>query len=171
MPLLATAISPPHAVRISVGKGKPNQLHGGRLALDWDWSDPLLSGQRWQLTGAWQASVAYWQIHDKCTGCDTLFTLAAAPSIRWQYQPEATSWRPYIEASVGPALLSNDQLGDRNLGDKWAFQDLLGTGVLFGKRQQFDLSWHYLHYSNANIIRPNRGIDVKYLVSLAYHFE
>ena len=88
----------------------------------------------------------------------------------FRLQTSYAASQPYLEGSVGLAALSNMRLGHRHLGAHWSFQDLIGAGVRFGDNYQYDLSYHYLHYSNANIAKPNNGVDVKMLFSFAYHF-
>ena len=161
-------IRQPDTLRLAYGMGEPNDLRGGRIALGWDWPHALLSGNQWQLTGYWDLSAAYFRVKPACHRCQQLWTVAIAPVFRWQVQFEQLV--PYLEASVGLAGLSTLHLGYRNLGAHWSFQDLLGAGVRFGEHQQYDISYHYLHYSNANIVKPNNGVDVKILLSFAYHF-
>ena len=52
----------PDAIKVSLGKGNPNSLRGGRIALNWDWQQPIVNQEQWQLLGYWDLSTAYWEV-------------------------------------------------------------------------------------------------------------
>lgn len=156
-------------VNVGYGGGMPNDIYGGRLAIQDDWLKSWNFGKRLTLTGYWDYSIAYWHTHGHlCPGeQDNMTILGLAPVLRLQSRA-LQSITPYFEASVGLAWMSHSTLGQRNLGANFAFQDLVGFGFTFGQQQQFEISYHYLHYSNAGLFAPNQGIDVNYLVSIQY---
>lgn len=161
----------PTGFSLSYGKGRPNNLSGGRLALQWNWNTDWLINSPFKLTGYWDASVAYWTTNgNQNNNHKSIGALAFAPVFRFQTREPILSITPYLEASVGLAGLSSAHIGDRDLGTAWAFQDLIGAGISFGDQQQFDLSYHYLHYSNADLASHNQGIDVKVLITFAYRW-
>jgi hypothetical protein len=55
------------------------------------------------------------------------------------------------------------------MGSAFQFGDHLGAGLVFGGHGQFDLGYRFLHLSNADIKRPNNGINFQQ-VRFAYHF-
>jgi lipid A 3-O-deacylase len=128
------------------------------------------------LIGYWDLSVAHWQVTPGILPApfhqpSTIETFAISPIIRLQTRKKYfLSSQPYLELGIGASLLSNDHLGHRNLGGQFAFQDLLGIGLRWGTTHAWSLSYHYLHYSNAKLLPPNQGIDVKWLWSLGYEF-
>lgn len=162
----------PSGVSLSYGQGQPNNLTGYRLATQWDWGVDWLASTPIKLSGYWDASVARWSTEGNSTGNYTsLWAVGFDPIFRLQLRSLlAAAVSPYLEAGVGPAWLSASHLGERDLGAHWAFQDLVGVGIGFGKKHQFDLSYHYLHYSNAGLWPPNCGIDVKMLATFSYRF-
>lgn len=146
----------------SVGAGTPQELVGSRLAYRsaWPWT---LANDRITLTGYWDTSVAYWHTEHPDRKINDTTIVAAAPVFRITGNlPWPT--RPFFEASVGLSLHTTKQLASRDLGSYWHFQDLLGVGLEFG---DFQLSYHFLHYSNASIVPPNQGIDVNTLLTLS----
>lgn len=154
------------AVRLGVGKGNPAELHGARLAATLEM--PSLLPRPWQWL--WEGSIAHW----KCRGDPSaryrhLHALGFAPewSIAFPFFPGIT---PVFAASIGAVLISSDHMGHRDLGSRLHFQDQLGLGARFGKKDQFELSVRYLHYSNAGLCPPNQGVDLKPLVELGYRF-
>lgn len=157
---------------IAVGWGRPNHLRGARFAIQKDWRVRWFPFLGWHLSGYWDGSIAYWRTNGNRFGQYKNMTIVGFdPIFRWQSdKPWGHTITPYLEAAVGIAGLSKRHLGHRSMGANWAFQDLLGFGVTFGYRQQYDISAHYLHYSNADIKRPNNGIDVKVLLMFTYHF-
>lgn len=166
LPQLAFASA---SVSMAYGGGEPDDLHGGRAAVQDYWNKPWLSTTFLELTGYWDYSIAYWHTQDKLQPGehDDVTIIALAPVFRVQ-GCHVENLNPYFEASIGASWMNHDTLGHRDLGAKFAFQDLLGFGVTFGKDHQFDVSYHFLHYSNAKLFSPNEGIDVKYLISFKY---
>ena len=70
--------------------------------------------------------------------------------------------RPYAEAGLGVSLFSRDTLGSKDFGSRFQFSQHLGLGVEFAKRGFAGLQ--YSHYSNADIEKPNDGIDLHQIV-------
>ncbi|MBN2689573.1 MAG: acyloxyacyl hydrolase [Gammaproteobacteria bacterium] len=151
------------AITASFGMGRPNKLRGARISyaiqpgfLNYD-----------PLSVYFDFSGAYWS--NSYHKYKSMFVIALAPVLRWTIT-KAYKYRPYLEASVGGAWLSRQHFGHRDLGSPFNFQDMLGGGVNFGDRHQYDLAIHYLHYSNAGLAPPNNGIDVKMLLTFAYRY-
>lgn len=70
--------------------------------------------------------------------------------------------RPYGEIGLGGALLSRTRLGPKELSTSFQFTERIGLGLEFGRR--FSAGWRYSHYSNADIAKPNAGLDVHEVV-------
>ena len=158
------------SISFSAGSGKPNHLRGARLAVQKDWHKVWGRNQPSQLRGYWDFSAAFWHTDGDCQGKhQDIGILAVAPVFRLQH-----AWfdylTGYLEASVGLATLNTDHIGYRDLGGELTFQDLLGGGFILGTSKQWEIAYHYLHYSNAGLLPPNKGIDVKVFVTLSYRF-
>lgn len=160
------------SISIGGGRGDPDQLKGARIAARIAWPQHLNSKNNvWQWLGFWEISAAHFTTERYLNYPHEISAIAFAPVVRLaRVAPLANTLYPYAELSVGPSVLSHKMLGHRNLGSAFEFQDLLGLGLRFGDQKQFELSCHYLHYSNAGIAKPNQGIDVKGLISLTYRF-
>lgn len=55
------------------------------------------------------------------------------------------------------------------MGIAFQFGDHLGVGMIFGDRGQFDLGYRFQHVSNADIKKPNSGINIQQ-IRFAYLF-
>lgn len=84
---------------------------------------------------------------------NSMWQLSAIPILRWWPQEKF-----YLEAGVGPTLLSRSQFAGRDLSTRFQFGSYFGAGVLIQNAHRVGL--RYSHYSNANIKRPNPGLDV-----------
>jgi opacity protein-like surface antigen len=71
-------------------------------------------------------------------------------------------FRPYAEAGLGIALFSRDRLGSKNFSTHFQFSEHLTVGIEFAKRWFAGLQ--YSHYSNADIEKPNDGLDLHQIV-------
>lgn len=49
------------------------------------------------------------------------------------------------------------------------FEDRIGFGIEIGTESKHDLNFKYLHYSNADIKKPNQGTDI-FMFSYIYSF-
>lgn len=76
-------------------------------------------------------------------------------------------WRPYGEAGFGLSVFSNDQLGTKTFSTHFQFSQHLGLGIDFDGRGF--AGYQYSHYSNAEIEKPNDGIDLHQAV-VGMHF-
>ena len=74
--------------------------------------------------------------------------------------------RPYAEAGLGVSLFSRDTLGGKDFGSRFQFSQHLAVGAELAKRGYAGLQ--YSHYSNADIEKPNHGIDLHQVVVGAY---
>jgi lipid A 3-O-deacylase len=170
-PEKALAFTP--GVSFSYGTGKPDHLKGYRIALQDFWPWLGFAESALNLTGYWDLSVAHWTASPPLTYQPRhISILAVSPVIRLQTQQHCFLWaQPYLELGIGASFLFNNHFGHRNLGGQFAFQDLLGLGLRWKTKQIWSLSYHYIHYSNAHLLPPNQGIDVKHLFSLGYEFN
>jgi lipid A 3-O-deacylase len=104
-----------------------------------------------------ELGLAYW---DARRGTPTsMWQLSAIPLVRWW--PVDTV---YLEAGVGPTVLSRSRFAERNLGTRLQFGSHFGVGMHLGAHR-FGL--RYSHFSNADIAKDNPGLD---LVVLSYSY-
>ncbi len=86
----------------------------------------------------------------------------------------APRWRGitpvFIVRALAPTYLTNNQLGDREQGKHFAFQAMVGVGLRWGERQQWQANINYKHFSNANLSSPNDGIDFPLVFSISQHW-
>ncbi len=86
----------------------------------------------------------------------------------------APRWRGmtpiFVVRALAPIYLSNNQLGDREQGKHFAFQAMVGVGLRWGDRQQWQANINYKHFSNANLSSPNDGIDFPLVFSISQHW-
>ncbi len=161
------------SLSVSGGLGKPDDLRGGRVALQKHWHLHEDANLNVNLTGYWDASVALWVTDgDPERRHRDIVIGAVAPIFRLTLNHVWGGYiLPFLEGSVGLAVLSSRHIGHRDLGAIVTFQDLLGGGVKFGHNKAIELSYHYLHYSNAGLFPPNTGIDVKQFITLRLYFD
>ncbi len=159
------------AVSGTIGGGNPQGLFGGRISAEHHWDGHWPATWGWAFTGYWDGSVAYWNATNASDNKD-IWIGTIAPIIDFEKVTPIgnTTIQPYLEGSCWPALMSSDRIGDHDLGARWTFQDIVGAGVRFGKRQQYDVAYRYVHYSNADLANNNDGIDAWGTVNFTYHF-
>jgi len=89
-----------------------------------------------------------------------------SPVFQYVFHTGNATWYPYIEAGVGAACLDDYTINDRDLSSNFQFEDRVGAGI---RINNMDISFRYMHYSNAALKVPNDGIDIL-IGTLAWHF-
>lgn len=161
------------AISLGYGQGSPASLAGAMLGGKWLWGDKWTFLKNFHAEGFWAGNLAYWTNDGSSDGDHkTLFTIAAAPELRLVYgDPVQNGIAYYLDISIGPAAYSSDRLANNRLGTIFGFEQQYGGGVEFGIDGQFDLSYHYVSYSNFGIFKHNDGFKAPWMITFAYHFS
>mgnify|MGYP005748507657 CR=1 FL=1 len=75
---------------------------------------------------------------------------------------ENAGWSPYLELGLGGTYFGQTTLGPRSLSTRFQLTEWVGLGLAVG--DHLTIGWRYSHYSNANIKKPNDGVDIQQLV-------
>lgn len=132
-----------------------------RLGLQREFGDPLLVGERLSLEGYFEASFNYWDARDT-----DVYALAFSPVLFLYFNRPTGSFRPYVEAGLGAALISDTEIAGRDLSTTFQFEIRFGGGL---RSERLDFHVRYMHYSNGSIKQPNHGIDA-FLAGVAVSF-
>lgn len=155
---VVTAASAISLDEVTVGYGKSRDWATvTRVGLRSDWPT-WLNG--WA-TGFWELSGNSW-----AKDGDNIYGVALSPVFVLQAPRPVFGLQPYIDGGIGATLISQTKLRDRDMSSLYQFEDRIGAGVRMG---HVDLHFGYMHYSNANLVKPNQGIDI-YLATLGYSF-
>lgn len=82
--------------------------------------------------------------------------LLLTPAFRYTFTTGSAT-RPFIEAGIGAAVFLNTRYEGHQLSTAFQFEDRLAVGMHLGEGE---LSLAYTHYSNADIKKPNDGLDM-----------
>lgn len=85
--------------------------------------------------------------------------------VNFRFSLPGQNLTPYFEAGLGGALLSSTTLGPKSLSTRFQFTEWVGLGIDIG--QHMSVAYRFVHFSNANIKRPNDGIDMQQIVLTA----
>jgi len=169
--IAALIVSSPAAAVVdglSLELGSGDDVHMGRIAVQWDWRSRWLQTTNWHLSGYWDLALGYWDQDGAVAPGEhsSLADIGLTPVLRWQ-RNDMTG--VYVEAGIGLHLLSHSSIGGRRMSTAFQFGDHIGVGYRFGARQAYDLSYRFQHMSNASIKRPNPGINFNQ-IRLQYRF-
>lgn len=168
-----------HADQLQVGlsndqQGNPESIRGVLLTHSYEAKQWWWTAERNWFPGielALNTSVGGWYTPDDTNrngkAKKHLLTLAIGP------QPslclyQAPRWSTYLVGSISGAYMSTTQFASQNLGSHLLFQDRIGLRAHLGEHMVTALE--YVHYSNANLARPNQGIDIHWLLSVGYRW-
>lgn len=164
---LTLAVNPLGADTALVETGYGEEVAAHRLAWRWQLQEHQLTS--WlDVKVLGQVALEYWdgQSHEGDQDRNNLFVVT--PVFRMQ---TASYWLPYLEVSVGAALMSSSRFPatGHNFGQNYQFEDTLALGWVFGREQRWDLAFRYRHYSNNGMSRANNGIDFNTL-AISYRY-
>lgn len=107
-----------------------------------------------------ELGISYWDSrHEDPT---SMWQLSAIPILRWWPHDSV-----YLEAGVGPTVMSRSEFAGRELGTRFQFGSYLGAGFTIQDRHRIGV--RYSHYSNASIKKPNMGLDI-FQLTYTYRF-
>jgi lipid A 3-O-deacylase len=100
----------------------------------------------------------------------SLRAAAAAGVVRFERTKETMIGWPYVELGIGASWLTRKEIGGRDLGMHYQFEDRFGLGVRFGENREYDIGYKAIHFSNAYMGPSNHGINL-HVLSLGYWFH
>lgn len=168
--LLAAAAQAVDSLSVEAGNNFFNNPRTNfvRVGAQWDWDQKWLTDRSWVLGGYWDVSVARWHSND-VDGSHDVVDVGFAPGLRYQKSGPA-AFIPYVEASLGIHYLTNTSITRyRHFSTNYQFGPQLGAGFRFGGKGEYDLAYSLQHISNADIKKPNPGIDFQQ-IRFRYHF-
>ena len=156
---------------VSITHGEDNESDGTdlfRIGMQKHWKRNWFTGGAWYLGGYWDTELAI--IDPGTRGGTDIYGISLTPVFRYQRDTRLSSGiTPFAEAGLGAHLLSDTHIGNNDMSTAFQVGSLLGLGVGFGERGQYELSYRFTHISNADIRQPNDGLDL-HLVKLGYNF-
>ncbi len=149
----STAAAEPGGWGVSFGYGEADpSIDIYRLGLKKDFTAKWFENSTGYLSGYFELSYNRWE-HDS----GNIDAIAFSPVFAYYFGDADNLVVPYIEAGIGGAYLDEYHIADRNLSSSLQFEDRVGLGL---RIDFLDLSFRYMHYSNASIKKPNHGIDI-----------
>ena len=113
--------------------------------------DNWLSSKNIPLSGVVvESSINFWN------GAEPVYGVAVSPV----FSAPLISIGKYklnLNAGIGVSLISSKTIGSRDMSSFFQFEDRLGFQL---KTDKVDFHALYMHYSNAGIVPPNKGIDI-----------
>ena len=96
-------------------------------------------------------------------GGDTAFVGSAGPGISVRSPGESL----VLRAGFNPSVISEDAIGDEDLGGPIQFTSHIGLSYTFPQR--VSIGYRFQHMSNAGIYSSNPGVNL-HMLKIGYHF-
>lgn len=100
-----------------------------------------------------EISANYWKYDFQ-----SVYGISASPIIRIDLNNKRFR-SVFLELGTGIGYFSRSFINRRNLSTNYQFEDRIGIGFNLNNDTKQEVSFHFIHYSNANLILPNDGID------------
>lgn len=143
-------------VALTAAQGQSEHVSKAGLIVGWDHGQPLWQGQRWRLALRHELELAAWHV----PRARNLIELGYSPVLRLERPLAAPGASFFVEGSIGVRLLSHTRLSsERSLSTAFQFADMLGLGWQWGADGRSTLGLRLQHISNADIKKPNPGIN------------
>lgn len=168
---LSVAISAPAsadpAVHLAFGRDPSHGIDKYEVGINWNSGFAWGNREGWRARLQWEVELAQW---DSRSGTNRQSVTEFGFSPIFRLEKRGGSAVPFLEASVGPRLLSHTSTSDQhNFSSAFQFSDMIGMGVAFGARQAAEAGFRFQHISNAGIKEPNPGSNF-YTAYLRYRF-
>ncbi|OED44246.1 hypothetical protein ACH42_08095 [Endozoicomonas sp. (ex Bugula neritina AB1)] len=156
---------------LPVVKSRDADFSNYRVGLVWDWNQPLYQSDRFELGGYFELAGSVWKSNLSASdnpspdGKHRATAVSFSPVIRLSSRnPVWGTATPFVDVGAGGAWLSEVDLEKEkqspiNMGGHWQFELRLMAGLRFGERQQYEIRYGWMHYSNAYINDLNESID------------
>ena len=157
--LALTPLIPVQAHELHVaGSYSTDQIRGTRIGYRWvNLSSRALDEWAWLKQPELHIEGAVNMWHTVNNRSDNILALTISPILSWQLSGGS---RPlYLEAGIGASYLNHNQINGRGLSTGFQFEDRIGLSWQYSARSLERVTLSYVHYSNANIRRPNDGLD------------
>lgn len=139
-----------------------------RIGFQKVWRRSWFDGGAWYLGGYWDTGLTRMKADTGYTG--TVYDVSLLPVFRYQRDARLSSGiTPFAEAGFGVHLLTDTHIGSNNLSTAFQFGSLVGLGLGFGERGQYELTYQYTSMTNIDLKKPNDGFDA-HLLKLGYNF-
>ncbi len=143
-----------------------------RLGFQQEFNQQWRAESDWPIGAYWEGS--FYQMRGKRGSLpgshNRLEAVALAGVFRFERAKESVLGWPYVELGIGLSWLSRKEIGGRDLGIHFQFEDRFGLGVRFGENREYDVGYKVIHFSNAYIGPSNHGINL-HLLTIGYWFK
>ena len=155
-------------VDLGAGDESATQIGG---SVKWNWDSRWFTEGDWYVGGYWEAGIAHWDGDSGKHRNDNITLIGVTPVFRLtRHNKLDNGMKPFFEGAIGFHLMSDDKIGDKDLGGNFTFGDHISGGAQFGDRLQHELSLRLQHFSNAGIYSDNQGMNFA-TIRYGYNFE
>jgi hypothetical protein len=159
-------------VSLAAGQGVAN-IVPIRVGIQKAFQGEIRSDYFWPIWAYWEG--AFYTMNGKACpkkpgSHKQLYATVLAGAMRFERQEPVSQVFPYVELGIGISWVSHREIGGRELGTPFLFEDRLNFGIRFGENKQYDLSYRLVHFSNAYMGPCNHGMNL-HMVALGYWFK
>ncbi|TNF99338.1 MAG: acyloxyacyl hydrolase [Gammaproteobacteria bacterium] len=146
-------------IAIDLGSGDESSDVIG-ASVRWNWEKKWFTDGEWYVGGYWEAGIGHWDGKSGEHSNDNITHVGVTPVFRLQrHQPLSNGTIPFFEGAIGFHVMSDDKIGDKDLGTNFAFGDHVAAGIQFGGQRQYELSARLRHFSNCGLDDSNPGMN------------
>ena len=147
---------------VSLGFGQNKLDHSVfKLGVQKEFTSNIYETESGYLSGFYDLSLIQWNYDES-----KIYGLSISPVFEYYFKTKIQGIVPFINFGIGASFISKRSVDNKKFSTHFQFEDRIGMGVLTKK---YKLSVNYFHYSNADIKKPNDGMDI-ILLNYVYKF-
>jgi len=128
--------------------GHGNGIDQVRIGVISNMDERLLTVHGWHVAGHWEAGLG--SLRGRGATARSAAEISLTPVLRFRPDAQAST-QPYLEGGIGVHLVSQDRLDDQHdFGSNLLLGELIGMGVTFGGRSQYDIGYRLHHLGSVN---------------------
>ncbi|USE35055.1 acyloxyacyl hydrolase [Endozoicomonas sp. SCSIO W0465] len=181
LPLLTHAALLPDRASFAYGQffspftNRHAEIDQYRLGLAWELSDELWSTHNVLIQSYVELALSQWRSRLNPTddipgiGADRVKQISLSPVFRFtSTSPLFAETSPFLDLGVSVSYQSKEDIEQQhpsgiNMGGHWQFETRAMVGLNLGESKPFEVSYGWMHYSNAYLNDANEGLDFQTL--------
>ena len=181
LPLLTHADWQPDRLSFAYGQffspfsSRHAEIDQYRLGLAWQLSDELWSSDSLLIQSYAELALGQWKSRLNATedsrriGADSVQQISLSPVFRLTSTgPLLGEISPFLDFGVGVSYQSEEDIEQQdlsgiNMGGHWQFETRAMIGMSLGENSPMEVSYGWMHYSNAYLHEANEGLDFQTL--------
>ncbi|MBT5323627.1 MAG: acyloxyacyl hydrolase [Campylobacteraceae bacterium] len=148
------------SISMTIGKSKEGHS-SSKISLQHNFDSILYTTDSGYIDGFYELSFSNWGTSNNVK------VVSFSPVLMYSFDTDFKNITPYIQFGIGGCYLADSVVGGKDVSTHFQFEDRIGIGF---KTEDYRIDLNFFHYSNADIEKPNPGVDF-YMLTFVYPLD